>query len=116
MASLQDTQKRADDAIQHKLNAVADGLNDLAPDQLLQNPDLRTDAGELRATVGLETRESGADFFPAAEIAVTASDLFLRQRPARMTCRPGRQRSFRREGGMIVGAGLVLSAITIWLG
>ena len=29
MALLQNTQKRADEAVQHKLNAVADGLADL---------------------------------------------------------------------------------------
>ena len=66
VALLPNTQKRADDAIQHKLNAVADGLSDLMHELAAENPDLRTDAGELRAAVGLETRESGVDFFPAA--------------------------------------------------
>lgn len=57
VALLQNTQKRSDDAIQHKLNAIADALADLmaasAPEK-----DLRNDIAELRQAVGLEDKES----------------------------------------------------------
>ena len=52
VALLQNTQSRADAAVQHKLNAVADGLADL-----LEHEHPR-DARELRAAVGLEQRET----------------------------------------------------------
>lgn len=50
VALLQNTQKRADDAVQHKLNAVAAFLAD--------EGDRDTAARELRAAVGLEQREA----------------------------------------------------------
>jgi low affinity Fe/Cu permease len=54
VALLQNTQRRADDAVQHKLNAIADGLA-----HLLESRDGdQSDARELRAAVGLEDRES----------------------------------------------------------
>jgi low affinity Fe/Cu permease len=60
VALLQNSQTRTDQATQHKLNAIADGLADLmehiaelAPDDALQK-----DMLELRAAIGLETRES----------------------------------------------------------
>jgi low affinity Fe/Cu permease len=60
VALLQNTQTRANDAVQHKLNAIADGLADLmhhvAHDR--HHPTLRDDVRELRAAVGLEHKES----------------------------------------------------------
>ena len=58
VALLQNTQKRADDAVQHKLNAIADALSDLMDELAESHPDLHTDRVELRAAVGLEDRES----------------------------------------------------------
>ena len=60
VALLQNSQTRSDRAIQHKLNAVADGLADLM-DHLAEradDDDLRRDIQELRAAVGLERRET----------------------------------------------------------
>lgn len=57
VALLQNTQKRADDAVQHKLNALADGLSDLMGRLADRNPDLHEDRMELRKAVGLEDRE-----------------------------------------------------------
>ena len=58
VALLQNTQTRADAAVQHKLNAIADGLSDLMNHFTEDNPQLRHDRRELRAAVGLEDRES----------------------------------------------------------
>jgi hypothetical protein len=58
VALLQNTQTRADAAVQHKLNAIADGLSDLMSHFAQDNPRLRDDLEELRAAVGLEKRES----------------------------------------------------------
>lgn len=53
VALLQNSQTRANQAVQHKLNAIADALSDLmSEDEHLQ------DAKELRAAVGLEEHES----------------------------------------------------------
>ena len=41
VALLQNTQKRADEAVQHKLNAVADGLADLMEALSEEHPPLR---------------------------------------------------------------------------
>lgn len=60
VALLQNTQKRADDAVQHKLNAIADGLSDLMGTLTEEHPNLRRDRDELRDAVGLEDRESAA--------------------------------------------------------
>ena len=59
VALLQNSQTRSDQAIQHKLNAIADGLADLMT-HLAQGEerDLRQDIIELRDAVGLETHES----------------------------------------------------------
>lgn len=57
VALLQNTQKRSDDAIQHKLNAIADGLADLMAQLSREHPGLQVDCQELRAAVGLENRE-----------------------------------------------------------
>jgi low affinity Fe/Cu permease len=64
VALLQNSQTRSDQAVQHKLNALADGLADMM--DFLQpegdeEPDLREDMRELRAAVGLETHESTDD-------------------------------------------------------
>lgn len=60
VALLQNSATRSDQAIQHKLNAVADALADLM-DRTAERYDdqqLRQDIGELRAAVGLEERET----------------------------------------------------------
>jgi low affinity Fe/Cu permease len=58
VALLQDSQTRADDAVQDKLNAIADALADLMEAQSTDSPGLRRDLAELRAAVGVEDRES----------------------------------------------------------
>jgi low affinity Fe/Cu permease len=58
VALLQNTQTRADRAIQDKLNAIADGLADLMKSASRDDATLRKDLTELRAAVGLEDRES----------------------------------------------------------
>jgi low affinity Fe/Cu permease len=58
VALLQNTQKRADQATQHKLNAIADGLSDLMTELADSHPGLVVDRDELRHAVGLEERES----------------------------------------------------------
>ena len=59
VALLQNSQTRTDQATQHKLNAIADGLADLMDHLAAQSPDssLNKDMRELRAAIGLETRE-----------------------------------------------------------
>ena len=57
VALLQNTQTRSDDAVHHKLNAIADGLADLMEKMAADRPELRADYEELRAAVGLEKRE-----------------------------------------------------------
>jgi low affinity Fe/Cu permease len=54
----QNAQKRADQATQHKLNAIADGLSDLMNQFTAEHPALLGDYQELRQAVGLEHRES----------------------------------------------------------
>lgn len=58
VALLQNTQTRADEAIQQKLNALADGLADLMAAIGEDKPGLQHDLVELRQAVGLEDRES----------------------------------------------------------
>jgi low affinity Fe/Cu permease len=59
VALLQNSQTRSDQAIQQKLNAIADGLADLMTAQHESSDrDLAADVRELRAAVGLEERES----------------------------------------------------------
>lgn len=60
VALLQNSQTRSDLALQHKLNAIADGLADLMSQQAkgTHNTSLEQDVRELRAAVGLEQRES----------------------------------------------------------
>jgi hypothetical protein len=59
VALLQNSQTRTHQATQHKLNAIADGLADLMEHLATQFPDswLDKDVEELRAAIGLETRE-----------------------------------------------------------
>ncbi|WP_144126580.1 low affinity iron permease family protein [Catellatospora sichuanensis] len=59
VALLQNTQTRADKAVQHKLNAIADGLADLMSHvaEADRQPGLHSDVDELKAAVGLEDRE-----------------------------------------------------------
>jgi low affinity Fe/Cu permease len=58
VALLQNTQTRADAAIQQKLNAIADGLADLMAALAADHPELDRDRRELADAVGLEQRES----------------------------------------------------------
>jgi low affinity Fe/Cu permease len=60
VALLQNSQTRSDHAIQHKLNAIADGLADLMEHLATANDDdkLRRDCKELHQAVGLEARET----------------------------------------------------------
>ena len=60
VALLQNTQSRANEALQHKLNAIADGLADLMTQVAhpQENSKLHQDVAELRAAVGLEQKES----------------------------------------------------------
>jgi len=61
VALLQNTQKRSEQALQHKLDAVADGLVDLMEHFAVEDPerraakgDLAGDIEDLKAAVGLE--------------------------------------------------------------
>src|SRR5437899_5135219 len=60
VALLQNSQTREDQATQHKLNAIADGLADLMERWTEQFGDesFRRDMEELRLAVGLEDKES----------------------------------------------------------
>ena len=58
VALLQNSQTRANEATQDKLNAIADGLADLMLSLGRDDPKLTEDLKELRAAVGLEDRES----------------------------------------------------------
>ena len=60
VALLQNSQTRNDQAVHHKLNAIADGLSDLMVklESGLPDRDLAQDVAELRAAVGLEDHES----------------------------------------------------------
>jgi low affinity Fe/Cu permease len=55
VALLQNTQRRSEAALQHKLDAVADGLADLMEHQLDRDEvDLQSDIEELKDAVGLQ--------------------------------------------------------------
>ncbi len=59
VALLQNSQTRSDQAVQHKLNAIADGLADIMAGLAGQvDRDFGRDLRELRAAVGLEEHES----------------------------------------------------------
>src|SRR3954471_8921645 len=66
VALLQNSQTRSDQAIQHKLNAIADALADVMAHVVSRSAgddtaELRRDLIELRDAVGLETHESTTD-------------------------------------------------------
>ena len=56
VALLQNSQTRADQAVQHKLNAIAEALS-----VLMSEDQDEQDAKELRQAVGLERKESTSD-------------------------------------------------------
>lgn len=62
VALLQNTQRRSDNAVQQKLNGIADGLADIADAQGQMNPNLAQklsrDRADLLDAVGLEVHES----------------------------------------------------------
>jgi len=60
VALLQNSQTRDNQAVQHKLNAIADGVADLMEhlSDRHEDDDLKHDVEELRDAVGLESRES----------------------------------------------------------
>jgi low affinity Fe/Cu permease len=58
VALLQNSQTRSDQAVQHKLNAIADGLADLMAHASRDSEDLNEDILDLRRAVGLEAYES----------------------------------------------------------
>lgn len=60
VALLQNTENRSDDAVQHKLNAIADSPVDLMKQLAQQYPELDKDLRELRLAVGLEDHESAS--------------------------------------------------------
>ncbi|HEY3003585.1 MAG TPA: low affinity iron permease family protein [Kribbellaceae bacterium] len=57
VALLQNSQTRANEAVQDKLNAIAAGLAALMETEA-DRPEIRDEVRELRAAVGLEERES----------------------------------------------------------
>jgi hypothetical protein len=57
VALLQNTQRRSETALHHKLNAIADGLADLMEHHATgETGDLKADLEDLRAAAGLEER------------------------------------------------------------
>ena len=60
VALLQNSQTRSDMALQHKLNAIADGLADLMEhfSQVHDHAEIQRDVSELKRAVGLEDIES----------------------------------------------------------
>ncbi|MFI5500657.1 low affinity iron permease family protein [Nocardia asteroides] len=60
VALLQNTQARSDEALQQKLNAIAEGLHGLMTKLAVDYPDLDDERTELADAVGLEDRE-GSD-------------------------------------------------------
>lgn len=58
VALLQNSQTRSDQAIHHKLNAIADGLADLMTHTKPHNEAMSREVDELRRAVGLEHHES----------------------------------------------------------
>jgi low affinity Fe/Cu permease len=58
VALLQNSQYRTDEATQHKLNAIADGLADLMEHVADDGDRLAEDVKELKRAVGIEERES----------------------------------------------------------
>ena len=75
VALLQNSQTRADQAVQHKLNAIADGLADLMAHLSGDDHrrDLQKDLRELREAVGLENRESTSNNEASRERATASA-------------------------------------------
>jgi low affinity Fe/Cu permease len=75
VALLQNSQTRADHAVQHKLNAIADGLADLMAHLSGEDHrrDLQQDLRELREAVGLENRESTSNNEASGERATASA-------------------------------------------
>jgi low affinity Fe/Cu permease len=75
VALLQNSQTRADQAVQHKLNAIADGLADLMAHMSGEDHrrDLQQDLRELREAVGLENRESTSNNEASGERATASA-------------------------------------------
>jgi hypothetical protein len=75
VALLQNSQTRADHAVQHKLNAIADGLADLMAHLSGEDHrrDLQKDLRELREAVGLENRESTSNNEASGDRATASS-------------------------------------------
>ena len=71
VALLQNSRTRDDQATQHKLNAIADGLADLMTALHREFPDssLDEDIRELRAAIGLEEHESTTDNAAAGSVS-----------------------------------------------
>jgi low affinity Fe/Cu permease len=69
VALLQNTQGRSDQALQHKLNAIAQGLSDLMDHhaEAGRSERLSNDCDELRAAVGLESHEGSSKRNPRAD-------------------------------------------------
>jgi low affinity Fe/Cu permease len=74
VALLQNSQTRSDQAVQHKLNAIADALADLMADRAgEEGRDLEQDLIELRDAVGLEEHESTSHNNNGSEHAASGS-------------------------------------------
>lgn len=58
VALLQNTETRADDAVQQKLNAIADALAGLMEASHSDSEEMREEVRQLRKAVGLEDEES----------------------------------------------------------
>lgn len=58
VALLQNTQARSDDALQQKLNAIAEGLHSIMSELTADYPALAGERDELAEAAGLEDRES----------------------------------------------------------
>jgi low affinity Fe/Cu permease len=69
VALLQNSQTRNDQATQHKLNAIADGLADLMEHVGGDNEALRREVYELKLAVGLERHEGTTHNHAPAESA-----------------------------------------------
>jgi low affinity Fe/Cu permease len=67
VALLQNSQTRNDQATQHKLNAIADGLVDLMEHVGGENQALRREVHELKLAVGLERHEGTTENLASAE-------------------------------------------------
>ena len=65
VALLQNSQTRSDKAVQHKLNAIADGLADLMEHVSRDDASFEQEIHELKLAVGLERHESTSSARPS---------------------------------------------------